>query len=907
MTDWKPEIKRRLAGAKLEPAREVAIIEELAQYLEDCHTELLAGGETEEEAYQGTLAELIDSELLAHELRRVERLPKHEPVVSGARRNNMLNDVLQDLRFGLRMLLRSPGFAAVAMLSLALGIGASAAIFTALDEMLWKPLPVADPHSLVRLAITRGNRGETSMVPAALADDLSKAEVFADVVTWTVDGLSFTYDDRAERISGEVVAPNFFTALGVAPYLGMGFSPEVRAGRWSPEVVLSHRFWRRRFAGDAGVIGRTVQINGYPFTVVGVSPPGFLSFLRGSDPELRLPSLPAGRPLSQIELLGGSPDYKVFMMARLKPGATMAQAEAAADIAFQNFLRTMSAPELSRAGYQHLRVLDNARGLTDRLEWFQAPLLTLFALTSIVLLIACANVANLLLVRATARRAELAVRASMGANRSRLLRQMLAESLLLSLLGGALAVVAANWITPAMLKLLPKGHIETVLNLQPDARVMFFTFALALLTSILFGLAPAIQATRGDLAATLKAGSNASIGESRRASFRRLLVVSQVALSLMLLIVTGACLRTVAQLRQLEYQVSPESVLLFTMKPQPELYTTEQRSMLATELVRRVSEIPGVQSVALAESGPLSSRSGNSSGFFPIETPGHESTRGGLDTVTPRFFETIGVPLLAGRDFTAVDRPGAPLVAIINQSLARELFKSESPLGRSFSVPMGQNRRGPYEIVGVVADVHYYDFRQTPRPMAWLTFQEGPPYMPTLHVRSSSRDAAAMTAAVRREFDALDKGFPVFDIKTLELRIEDKLAPERIVADFAAAFGVLALILAAVGLYGVLAYSVSRRTREIGIRMALGATRADVLRMAFKESAWLVSAGIAIGAPMALAAARLISSTLFDVGAVDPVAALVAASLLVVVAAVASFIPARRASLVDPMAALRHE
>jgi predicted permease len=348
-------------------------------------------------------------------------------------------------------------------------------------------------------------------------------------------------------------------------------------------------------------------------------------------------------------------------------------------------------------------------------------------------------------------------------------------------------------------------------------------------------------------------------------------------------------------------------VLLFTMKPQPELYTTEQRSLLMTELVRRVSEIPGVQSVALAEGGPLSSRSSGSSGFFPIETPGRDPTRGQLDRVTPRFFETIGVSLLAGREFTAADRPGAPMVAIINQSLARELFKNENPLGRSLTVSSGQNRRGPYEIVGVAADVHYTDLRQAPRPMAWFTFQEGPPYMPTLHVRSSSRDAAAMTAAVRREFDALDKGFPIFDIKTLELSIEVKLSQERLVADLAAAFGVLALILAAIGLYGVLAYAVARRTREIGIRMALGATRADVLRMALKESAWLVSAGIAIGAPMALAATRLISSTLFDIGAVDPVATLVAASLLVGVAAVASFIPARRASLVDPMVALRHE
>jgi len=593
------------------------------------------------------------------------------------------------------------------------------------------------------------------------------------------------------------------------------------------------------------------------------------------------------------------------MMARLKSGVTIAQAEAAADIPYQDFLRTMTAPEPSRVGYQHLRLLDGAKGwVGGQIEGLQAPLFALFALVAIVLLIACANVANLLLARGAARRRELAVRASLGANRSRLLRQMLAESLLLSLLGALLAIVVANWVTPALFNFLPQGHVNIVLNLQPDARALFFTFALALLTSVLFGLAPAIQATRGDLAATLKADSNASIGESRRANLRQLLVVSQVALSLMLLIVTGVCLRTVAQLRPAEFQASAGSVLLFTMKPQPEIYTPERRLLLSTELLRRVSELPGAQSVAIAENGPFGSRSNRG---HQIETPGRDPARGDVDWVSPRFFETIGLPLLAGRDFTAADRPGAPPVAIINQSLARELFKNENPLGRSLTALIGRNRQSPCEIVGITADAHYYDVRQSPRPMAWFTFQEFTPAMPTLHVRSSTPDAAALVAAVRREFDALDKGFPVFNIKTFELRIEDKLAQERIVAYFASAFGVLALLLAAVGLYGVLAYSVSRRTREIGIRMALGATRADVLRMALKESAWLVSAGIAIGAPMALAATRLISSTLFDIGAVDPVATLVAASLLVGVAAVASFIPARRASLVDPMVALRHE
>jgi predicted permease len=898
MHEWKEEIRERLASLQLEPAREAAIVEELSQHLEDHYRELLARGAGPEEAYRMALAEV--SETLQRELRRVERPIKYEPVVSGARRSNMLREGLRDLRYGLRMLRRSPGFAAIAVLSLALGIGANSAIFTALDAVLWKPLPVRDPDSLVRLAITRVNGSDVGGVPAALADQLSEAGVFSDLITHISDGLSFSADDRAERIFGEVVSPNFFTALGIAPVLGLGFTPEVRAGRWAPEVVLSYRFWRRRFAGDPGVIGRTIQLNTYPFIVVGVSPPAFFSLTRGFEPEVRLPSLPPGRQLSQIGLLSESLSPT---MARLKPGVTVAQAEAAANIQFQEFLRTTTAPEIRRAGY-HLRVLASDKGWAGGLEEFRAPLFVLFTLAAIVLLIACANVANLLLARAITRRRELALRASLGANRSRLIRQMLAESLLLSLLGGALAIAVANWVAPVLFSFLPQGHINIVLDLEPDARTWLFTCALALLTSVLFGLAPALQATRGDLAATLKADSNASIGESRRLSLRRLLVVSQVSLSLMLLIVTGVCLRTVAHLRPAEFQASADRVLLFTMKPQREIYTPERKLLLASELIRRVSELPGVSAVALAENGPLGSRSSGRRS----ETPGRAPVQVDADWVSPRFFETIDVPLLAGRDFTAADKPGAPSVAIINQSLARELFKHENPLGRSLSVSYGRDRRQCLcEIVGVVADTHYYDVREAPRPAAWFAFQESIPYMPTLHVRSSTPDAAGLVAAVRREFDALDHGFPVFNIKTLGLRIEDKLARERLVADLAAAFGVLALILAAVGLYGILAYAVSRRTREIGIRMALGATRANVLWMVLKESAWLVVTGIAIGAPMALAATRLISTRLFGISGVDPLTILVAASLLVGVAALASFLPARRATKVDPMIALRCE
>jgi macrolide transport system ATP-binding/permease protein len=813
-----------------------------------------------------------------------------------------LEELFADLRYALRAFRRSPAFTLTAVLSLALGIGANTAIFSAMDTVLWKPLPVADPQRLVRLTATGANGRSTNQIWADFVRPLRASGVFSDVITLSEDGLSFAYDGRAERIIGEFVSPNFFEFLGVGSVLGQTFSPGVRAGHWAPEAVFSYRYWQQRFAGDPGVIGRVIHLNRYPFTIVGVTPPSFFGITKGNDFELRIPIMPDGQKLAEIAEITGEGKHRRFTIARLKPGTNIARAEAAADALFQEFVRTSPRPQVGRLRVNHLRLLPAEQGWPGPLDDFRAPLFVLLALVAVVLLIACANVANMLLARATSRRRELAVRVSIGAGRFRLIRQMLAESVLLSLLGGALGIAVAFWTDRLLFHFLPQGHMSIVVDLHPDSRALLFAAALSIASGLLFGLIPAFQSTRGDMAATLKADSAASAGETRGARFRKVVVISQVAFSLLLLIVAGLFVRTLGNLRPVDYHVSPEKVLLFSMKPQPELYPQDRIQTMTAELLRRVSALPGVRTAALAEDGPLGSRTSNDD----LQVAGGDFVRAADDNVSPGFFDTIGVPLLAGRDFTAADKKGSPPVVIVNQALARALFKNENPIGRTLLMRDGEKPR-QFEVAGIVADTHYYDLHEAPPPTAYFAGGQEGFYLPTLHVRTTTANTADVAAAIRREFDNLDKGFPVFNIKTLELRIQDSMSRERMVADLAAAFGALALLLAAVGLYGILAYSVARRTREIGIRMALGSRAGSVLWLVAREALVLVAAGSVAGIVIAISASRVLARYLFGVSPSDPVTLFACAGVMLAIAAVAVSIPAARAARVDPLVALRHE
>ena len=811
-----------------------------------------------------------------------------------------IEDLISDVRFALRAFRRSPAFTLTAIASLAIGIGANSTMFAALDAVLWKPLPVADSRSLVRLSLARAEANETSVVPLEYVERLRDAGIFADLVVADEDGLSFGYDDRAERIVGQVVSPNFFAMLGVQPILGRGFSADVQNGRWAAEAVLSHRFWRHRFGGDPAVIGRTIHLNTVPFTIVGVAPESFFDLTVGFEPELRVPMLPRGRQVPQMDLASGAPARRVHVMARLRPSTTAASVETVADAEMQEWLHTTSLPS-PRVPYRHVRVRAAGAGFDGDLTQFRTPMFVLLALVGIVLVIACANVAGMLLARGVARQRELALRASIGAGRARLVRQLLTESVLLAAVGGAGGVAFAFWAAQALAWFLPQGHIGIVVDLRPDGRALAFTSALTFVTAVVFGLLPAAHATRGSIVAGLKDAAGLSrAGHGGRV--RRSLVVAQVAFSLLLLIAAGWFVRALSSLRPLDFHAPADRVVLFTMKPQREIYTPDRVRQLVTEIERRVAALPGVRLAAFAENGPLGSRIDN----VTYETDDRTSVHGALDLVSPGFFGTVGLPIVAGRDFEAGDRQGTPLVAIVNDALGRALFHGANPIGRRIRVP-GDPLRRTFEVVGVAATTHYYDLHAAPAPAAWISLQQETPYMPTLHVRTNGTDAAATIAAVRREFDAVDKGFPVFNVRTFEDRIDDSLSRERMVATISAAFGVAALLLSAVGLYGIVAYSVSRRQREIGIRMALGSTRQSVTWLIAREALGVVAVGALVGAVLATGAGPIVARYLYGIAPYDAGVLLAAGGAMFVIALIAASVPAARAARVDPFVTLRSE
>ena len=870
-----------------------------SQFDEELHAEMQFHVETRADELQASGMSRGDA--LAQARREFGSEARLAEETRAAWRFQWLEDIASDLRYALRSYRRHPAFALTVATSLALGIGVNSALFTAVDALLWKSLPVRDPEHLVLPLMERASGFRASYLPLEYMKQFRDVGAFSDVATETSDGLSFAFDDRAERIIGAAVSPNFFSVLGLTSALGQGFTPEVRAGRWRAEAVLSYNFWKRRFGGDPNVIGRTIRLNAYPFTVVGVSPAAFLDVVQGLDPEVRIPVLPEGSELAQIDLASGAATSPTLAIMRLAPGVTMTQAAAMLNSRLPEFIRSTSNPMVHRDLWKRIHLASGAQGLSGQLDQFRQPLIMLLALAATVLLVACANVAGMLLSRANARQRELSIRVAIGAGRARLVRQLLAESILLALIGGVLAIPLARATTHVLPWFLPRGHVRLAIDLHADVRVIAFTVALALLTGVLIGIVPAFQATRGDLAGALKSHSAAAVGGPRGALLRRALVVGQIAFSLVMLVVSALFVRSLSELRPADFAGRADRVLLFTMKPQPELYDPDRVRALAREVTRRMSALPGVQAAALAETGPLASRQST----VRVLLGTRDTITASDDDVTPGFFDAVGIRFISGRDFRESDSPAAPRVAIINTTLARRLFAGANPLGRTIELPRDNGTTRRCEIIGIVADVHYHDPHLPPTPAVWFAYQDGRPYMPTLHVRTTAENTGVMLGAIKREFDAIDQGFPVFDIKSLETRMGDALARERMVGVLSAAFGVLALLLAAVGLYSVIAHSVSRRTREIGLRMALGSSTLEVLWLVAKEAAHLILVGTVVGVVFALAAGRAIAQWFVGVSAGDAASLGLAAGLMALIASVAVSIPAFRASRVDPLTALR--
>ena len=812
-----------------------------------------------------------------------------------------LRDLADDARYGLRMLTKNPGFTAVAVLTLALGIGANAAIFNTANAVLWRTLPVADPQSLVRLIAVRQDHRESNILPVGVAEELRRSGIFFDVITRTDDGLSFSYNGSgAERVVGEVVSPNFFAFLGVRPVHGQGFSVGVQKGQWAPEVVLSYRFWQRRFGSDPQVLGHNIRLNNYPLAIVGVSPPDFYSLVVGFDPELRVPEMPRGQSLSQSELLS-SPYAEI--MARLNPGIGIAQAEAATDAACQQFLRDhqLDRHELNPA--RHIRLVPGGRGWQGDLRQYRTSLLVLVGLAGVVLLVTAFNLTGMLLARATTRRRELAVRAAIGAGRSRLIRQMFTESALLAMAAGAVGLAIMSSTGNTILRFLPQGHINMVLDLSPDLRTLWFTAGLTILAGVVIGLVPSLQSTGNNVSLGLKSDSAASIGDAKGGIFRQALTIGQVALSLLLLTIAGLFERSLANLRAADPFPQPDRVLLFRMKPQKEFYDGQRIRTLTADVVRRMSTLPGVELAALAEEGPYGSRGAMRSA---VHASDGRTVDADMDIVSPGLFATLGIPLFNGRDFSERDNERSKAVVVVDELLAQRLFGSSNPIGKMIEAPV-QGNDVAFEIIGVVRSSRYYDLHQTSPPMIFYNLQQAGPYMPTLHVRVSSANPETVVSEVRREFGVIDRNVPIFDIRTLRDRVLGTLAQQRLVSDLAGAFGALALSLVAVGLYGLMAFSVAQRTREIGIRAALGADRKRIMTLVAWQGMRIVFIGVALGLPASFLLTRLMAGMLYDVHPDDPLSFATVTFVLSMVSLLACSIPARTATKVDPMVALRYE
>ncbi len=836
-----------------------------------------------------------------------------------------MTDFLHDLRYALRTLAHNPGFAAVAVLSLALGIGANTAIFSLIDALLLKTLPVEKPSALVYFGDGDYQGITTSTMPThhAVSYPMFRAyqhelQSFAGVAAHNSTMSRVYISDSPNSAGGspeaamaELVSGNYFDVLGVRPLLGRLLQPgDDRSPGADAVAVLSYGYWQRKFGGDAEIAGKTLLINGLHYTILGVAPAQFFGERVGQRPDLWAPLTMQAQITRQNSFLDDAQIYWMRAIGRLKPGISLEQARAEVDVVFQHHIYDLAAKNMSEREREKTRQLratlvPAAQGLSNMRESYADPLILLMAVVGVVLLIACANIANLLLARATARRKEIGVRLALGAGRARLIRQLLTESLLLAAAGGLVALLVASWALELLLRMASNDATRLPLDAGIDPRVLAFTSGLTLLAVLLFGLVPALRATRFDLAPTLQVNTRGGIAERSRFGLNRALVVSQVALSLMLLVGAGLFLRSLQNLRHVDWGFDTSHVLVAGIDPRGAGFTSEQLTPLYQRVLERVDAIPGVQSASLS----IYSLLGGSTRTNSVDVEGYTYAEGEDHDVeqvfvTPQYFETVGMRLLDGRGLTDRDRDGAPLVTVVNRKLAERFFPNRSAVGGR--IKTGGGPQDTIEIVGVVDNVHFRSASEKPNVLMFVPVAARPEYLSSLEVRSSG-DPAAVASAVRAALAEAAPNLPVNDILTMDDRVDRVLTRQRLMMQLTAAFGLLALLLATLGLYGLMSYNVSRRTSEIGIRLALGAESANVLRLVLIESLGLVATGVAIGLAGAFVVARLVASLLYQTSATDPLAMAAATGVLLLVAAVAAYLPARRAARTDPMAALRYE
>jgi predicted permease len=894
MPEWKEEVRKRLSGLNLAPAHEAEIVEELAQHLEDVYQRSLRSGASETEAKRSALQELAGD--LRNELPRSRKPLQQQPVYEGSGRLNLLADLLHDLRYAARMQRKNPAFTVIAVIALALGIGANTAIFSVVNTVLLRPLPYKDPERLVMLWEDATKHGYPRDTPAAAnyIDWRDQNQVFEGMAAITDDSFNLTGVGDPERLEGRRVSASLFPLLGVEPQIGRVFTAAEDQPGAQHVVLLSYGLWQRRFGGDPNIVGKPLTLNGETYVVVGVMPARFQ--FPSIDDEAWVPIA-----FTSQEAANRNTHY-LEVVARLKPGVTLTQA--------QTEMSTIATRLQQQYPQSNADLGAAVQSLHEYMVGDIKPaLLILLGAVGLVLLIACANVANLLLARAAVRQKEIAVRVALGAKRGRLIRQFLTESVLLSTLGGIVGLVIA-YVGLILLKSFIPENVSQARDIAIDFKVLGFTLLVSVATGVIFGLAPAMQAVRFNQAETLKEGGRdaATGGSGKR--LRSLLVMSEVAISLVLLIGAGLLINSFLRLRNVDPGFRPDNLL--TMKivlPQPKYEKHERRSAFYTDLVQRVQSLAGVRSAAVTTNLPLY-RQGNSISVAiegrPDPPPGQELivvTR----IISPGYFNTMSIPLLKGRGLTDQDTSTSPNVVVISETMARRVWPGEDPIGKRISVGKVESPEDWIQVIGVVKDVRQFELNADPKPQMYLSYRQAGFFGVEDLVVKTDVDPASMATTVRKAVWEIDKDQPVSNIRTMQEILAESIARQRFSMLLLAIFAGVALVLAGVGIYGVMSYSVAQRTHEIGIRMALGAQTGAVLKLAVGYGMKLVIVGIVIGLVAAFALTRVMATLLFGVTATDPATFTLISLLLVAVAALASYIPARRATRVNPIIALRYE
>jgi putative ABC transport system permease protein len=896
MPDWQDDIARRLAGLRLEPARHDEIIEELSQHLDDRYGEWLAGGLEPEAAYRAALAELPDGQLLARELGRFERATKIAPVIGEPKGATMVSDLGQDLHYGLRVLRLNPGFTFIAVLTLALGIGANTAIFSLVYGILLRPLPYREPDRLVRLIQASPNLGLQTwgLSQADFAAYREQNTSFESFALFTNGGANLTGEGEPERLTATTVSADFFQVFGVDPAFGRTFREGEDAPGKNGVCVISYSLWQRRFGGDRHVIGRTLTLNNAPTEIIGVMPAEF-KYPR-LETELWIPL--ALNPTRTAP-------YAFQGIGRLRPGVLIAQSQADTTNVLQNFGRqhpaSSEAVGINEGNGPRTIVTPLKEALVGKTE---KPLLVLLSAVALVLLIACANVANLLLARATARTREIAVRVALGATPSRIARQLLTESVLLSCIGA----VAGTTLAALGIRLLDKFPITGVARIEEvnlSGAVLVFTAGLALLTGLLFGLVPALRAYRMGLASGMREGGRGSLANRR---INGALVAAQLALSLILLIGTGLLLKSFQRLEAVNPGFNPEQTLTMAATlPRGKYDKPEQALQFYRNAMDRLRTAPGVQAVGFATSLPLAN-DWDADGFI---VEGQEPRDGNLthteqavlQNVTPGFFQALGIPLLGGRDFQETDTANSLPVAIIDEPLARRYWPAGDAIGKRIETTGDQQWM---TIVGIVGGVNHFSLAEEKQPHIYMPMAQGMATRAFLVVRTDG-PASAATATVRTELKQTEPDLPIYLVRSMSEIVGGTLSTQRLTNWLLTAFAALAMLLAAVGIYGTMSVYVGSRTKEFGIRLALGAQPSALLWSVLRQGLRLTAAGVVAGTAGAFALTQTIKSLLFEVSATDPIIFLSIPALLVMVALAACYVPARRSARVNPLVALRYE